>query len=204
MPTLFLSDGQVAQTTQDGSTFVLMCGFSTVISAGADMIFASSTGHSTIIAAGVQATGAGYLGDTVVLSDTGTADVLLGAGDLVYGGAAPLPALTCATAPAALSTSTPPVRCPDARLPELLRQRQTDLPAPGGRVRQRARGHRRARGHPARPAHRPRRPELGRTSATRAYILCFYRDSLDALDPRRRVSGASAPLAANPAAGAAA
>lgn len=49
-----------------------------------------------------------------------------------------------------------------------------------------------------------RRPELGRTSATRAYILCFYRDSLDALDPRRRVSGASAPLAANPAAGAAA
>jgi len=88
MPTLFLSDGQVAQTTQDGSTFVLMSGFSTVISAGADMIFASPSGHSTIIAAGLQATGAGYLGDTVVLSDTGTADVLLGAGDLVYGGAA--------------------------------------------------------------------------------------------------------------------
>jgi len=50
------------------------------------------------------------------------------------------------------------------------------------------------------------RPELGRTSATRAYILHFYRerDTLDAMGPLRRVSGASAPLAANPAAGAAA
>ena len=84
---LFLSDGQVAQTPQDGSTFVLMSGSCAVISVGSDMIFASPTGHSTIIAAGLHATGAGYLADTVVLSDSGTADVLLGVGDLVYGGA---------------------------------------------------------------------------------------------------------------------
>ena len=87
MAILSLLNGQVVQTTQDGSTVVLMSGSSAVISVGADMIFASPEGHSTIIAAGLHATGAGYLGDTVVLSDAGTADVLLGAGDLVYGGA---------------------------------------------------------------------------------------------------------------------
>lgn len=85
-----IADGQTIQTPQDetGNIF-LLTGNSTVVSAGADLIFGSNTPGttSTIYALGIAADPTGYGNDTVVLGQ-GNATVLMGGSGkaVVFGG----------------------------------------------------------------------------------------------------------------------
>ncbi len=89
MTTTTISNGQALQTPQDetGNVF-LLTGNSTVVSAGADLIFGSNTptDTSTIFDTGIAAIPGGYQGDTVVLGASSATVLVGGIGSTIYGG----------------------------------------------------------------------------------------------------------------------